>query len=96
MIAAGLLLLPKIILFMRFSRVAPRAGSTYEWLTRSLNLPIGFVVAFLWFIGVVAGIGFLSFSFASFVASTLDLLGLPGAWATTHAGHLVIGLGLSG
>ena len=94
MIAAGILLLPKVILFMRFSRVAPRAGSTYVWLTRSLNLPVGFVVAFLWFVGVVAGIGFLSFAFASFLASTLDLLGLSGAWALTHAGHVIIGLAL--
>jgi amino acid transporter len=53
MVAAGILLLPKVILFMRFSRVIPRAGSTYVWLTRSLSLPVGFVVAFLWFIGVV-------------------------------------------
>ncbi len=94
MIAAGLLLLPKVILFMRFSRVIPRAGSTYVWLTRSLSLPVGFVVAFLWFVGIVAGIGFLSFSFASFLASTLEALGLPGAWAVTPAGHVVVGLAL--
>lgn len=92
MVAAGLLLLPKVVLFMRFSRVIPRAGSTYVWLTRSLNLPVGFVIAFLWFIGVVAGMGFLSFSFASFLASTLEALGLPGGWAITHGGHVIIGL----
>jgi len=89
MIAAGILLLPKVILFMRFSRVIPRAGSTYVWLTRSLSLPVGFVVAFLWFVGIVAGIGFLSFSFASFLASTLSALGLPGGWAVTPTGHVV-------
>ncbi|HTU01462.1 MAG TPA: APC family permease, partial [Candidatus Sulfotelmatobacter sp.] len=94
MIAAGLLLLPKVALFMRFSRVMPRAGSTYVWLTRSLSVPVGFVVAFLWFVGIVAGIGFLSFSFASFLASSLEALGLSGAWALTHAGHLVVGLAL--
>jgi amino acid transporter len=77
---------------MRFSSVIPRAGSTYVWLTRSLNLPVGFVVAFLWFVGIVAGIGFLSFSFASFLASSLEALGLPGGWAVTHAGHVIVGL----
>jgi amino acid transporter len=92
MVAAGILLLPKVILFMRFSRVIPRAGSTYVWLTRSLSLPVGFVVAFLWFIGVVAGVGFLSFSFASFLASSLEALGLSGAWAVTHTGHVIVGL----
>jgi len=92
MVTAGILLLPKVVLFMRFSRVAPRAGSTYVWLTRSLNLPIGFVVAFLWFVGVVAGIGFLSFSFASFFSSSLEALGLPAGWPVTHAGHVVLGL----
>ena len=94
MVIAGIVLLPKVILFMRFSRVIPRAGSTYVWLTRSLNLPVGFVVAFLWFVGVVAGIGFLSFSFSSFLASTLETFGLPAGWAATHAGHVIIGLGL--
>ncbi len=94
MVVAGILLLPKVILFMRFSRVIPRAGSTYVWLSRSLSLPVGFVVAFLWFIGIVAGIGFLSFSFASFLASTLETLGLPGAWAVSSAGHIIVGLGL--
>ena len=94
MVIAGIVLLPKVVLFMRFASVIPRAGSTYVWLTRSLNLPVGFVVAFLWFVGVVAGIGFLSFSFASFLSSSLEALGLPGAWATTHAGHVVIGLAL--
>jgi APA family basic amino acid/polyamine antiporter len=92
MVAAGLLLLPKVILFMRFSRVIPRAGSTYVWLTRSLSLPVGFVVAFLWFVGIVAGIGFLSFSFAAFLASSLEALGLSGAWAISPAGHVLLGL----
>jgi amino acid transporter len=94
MIAAGILLLPKVILYMRFSRVIPRAGSTYVWLTRSLNLPVGFVVAFLWFVGIVASLGFLSFTFASFLASSLEAMGLPGAWAVTPTGHAVVGMGL--
>lgn len=92
MIAAGLLLLPKVVLFTRFSQVLPRAGSTYVWMTRSLNLPVGFAVAFLWFVGVVAAMGFLAFSFASFLATALENLGLPGRWAVTPGGHLLVGL----
>ena len=92
MVVAGIVLLPKVVMFMRFSQVAPRAGSTYVWLTRSLNLPVGFAVAFLWFVGVVAAMGFLAFSFAAFLASTLESAGLPGGWAVTPAGHIVIGL----
>ncbi len=92
MLVAGIVLLPKVVLFMRFSSVIPRAGSTYVWLTRSLNLPVGFAVAFLWFIGVVAGMGFLAFSFASFLASALESMGLKAGWAVAPAGHLILGL----
>ena len=92
MFAAGILLIPKIGLFMRFSQVMPRAGSTYVWLTRTVGLPVGFVVAFLWFGGIAAGVGFLSFAFASFVATSLEALGLPGHWAVTASGHLLLGL----
>lgn len=92
MIAAGIVLLPKVILFMRFSQFVPRAGSTYVWLTRSLNLPLGFVVAFLWFIGTAGATGFLAFSFGTFFASTFGSAGLTATWATSIAGHLVLGL----
>lgn len=92
MVVAGIVLLPKVVMFMRFARVMPRAGSTYVWLARSLNLPVGFAVAFLWFIGVGGSMGFLAFSFASFLASTFDSLGLAGGWAVTPTGHIVLGL----
>jgi amino acid transporter len=94
MIAAGILLLPKVVLFMRFSQVAPRAGSTYVWLTRSLNLPLGFIIAFLWFIGTCGAAGFLAFSFGTFVSSTFESAGLSAVWATSTWGHLVLGLAL--
>jgi amino acid transporter len=61
-------------------------------MTRTLSLPVGFAVAFLWFVGIAAGIGFLAFSFASFVASSLESLGLPGNWAVTASGHVLLGL----
>lgn len=92
MVVAGIVLLPKVVMLMRFSAVMPRAGSTYVWLTRSLNLPVGFVVAFLWLVGVSASTGFVSFAFGSFVASTLGSMGLAGGWAITPLGHIVLGL----
>lgn len=92
MFAAGLLLLPNVVLFARFGRVMPRAGSTYVWLTRSVGMPIGFLVAFLWFIGVVAAMGFLAFSFPVFIQGIFTQLGLPGGWPVSTTGHLVIGL----
>ena len=94
MIGAGLLLIPNVALFMSFSRVIPRAGSSYVWLSRSLNLPVGFVIAFLWFVGVVASMGFLAYSFSSFLGTALDALGLDASLVLSHAGHLVVGLAL--
>ncbi len=94
MVVAGLLLAPQTALFARFSQVMPRAGSTYVWLTRSTNLPVGFIVAFVWFIGVVGAMGFLAFAFGTFVGGAFSSLGLPSGWATTSAGHLVLGLAL--
>ncbi|MGH7329822.1 MAG: APC family permease, partial [Polyangiaceae bacterium] len=64
----------------------------YVWLSRSLGLPVGFVVSFLWFVGVVAAMGFLAFSCTTFIGAFIDSIGGNGAWTTTHAGHLVIGL----
>ncbi len=94
MLVAGLLLIPKVGLFARFAEVAPRAGSSYVWLTRTVGYPIGFPVAFLWFVGVVAAMGFLAFTFATFVAGVLKSAGLPSAWAVTHGGHMVLGAAL--
>jgi amino acid transporter len=92
MFAAGLLLLPNVVLFARFGRVMPRAGSSYVWLTRSVGMPLGFLVAFLWFIGVVAAMGFLAFSFPVFIQGILTQVGLPGSWPVSTSGHLVLGL----
>jgi amino acid transporter len=92
MLVAGIVLIPKVALFARLSEVAPRAGSSYVWLTRSLGLPVGFVVSFLWFVGVAAGAGFLAYASATFVAAFLGSIGVPSAWATTSLGHLAIGL----
>lgn len=92
MLVAGIVLIPKVALFARLSAVAPRAGSSYVWLTRSLNLPVGFIAAFLWFVGVGAAGGFLAFASAPFIGAFLTSVGVDGSWCTTAVGHLVIGL----
>lgn len=94
MLVAGLFLLPNVIMFSRFAAVMPRAGSTYVWLTRSVGMPVGFVVAFLWFVGVVAAMGFLAFSFPTFVQDFLTTAGMSTQWPVSTTGHLVLGLAL--
>src|SRR5579885_1864928 len=56
MLAAGLVLLPQVVLFARYSIAMPRAGATYVWLTRGLGPYAGFAVAFLWFVGICGAI----------------------------------------
>ena len=90
-VTAGLLMIPKVGLFARLSQVAPRAGSSYVWLSRTTTLPVGFVVAFVWFVGIVAAMGFLAFATGTFLASTLEALHLPGQWAVTPGGHIIVG-----
>ena len=92
MFMAGIVLIPKVALFARFSQVMPRCGSTYAWMTRSLNLPFGFIVAFIWLASVNAAIGFVAFSISSFLAGFLVSIGLAGAWALAPAGHIAVGL----
>jgi amino acid transporter len=92
MLVAGIVLIPKVMMFARFSAVAPRAGSSYVWLTRSLGLPLGFFAAFLWFVGVGAAGGFLAYASGPFIGAFLTSIGINGAWCTTTVGHLAIGL----
>jgi len=92
MFVAGLVLIPKVMMFARFSQVAPRAGSSYVWLTRSLGLPLGFFAAFLWFVGVGAAGGFLAYASAAFIGAFLNSIGVDGSWCTSIVGHLVIGI----
>ncbi len=92
MLVAGIVLLPKVIMLMRFSAVMPRAGSTYVWLSRSLNLPVGFVVAFGWLVGECASTGFVAYAFGTFVGSTLSSAGVNASWVTTPVGHMMVGL----
>jgi APA family basic amino acid/polyamine antiporter len=93
MFATGILLLPKVYLFARYGREMPRAGSTYVWIARGLNLPLSFVVSFLWWLGVTAGGGFLSFTFGTFLGQALIGAGIgAGRALLTTPGHIVVGL----
>lgn len=92
MVAAGVVLIPKVFLFGRYSRVMPRAGSGYVWLSRSVGPQVGFPIAFMWFIGVCGGIGFLAYASGTFIGDALQSLGFDPAWAVSKPGHLIIGM----
>ena len=93
MFVTGLLMLPKTYLFVMFSRVMPRAGSKYVWIARSLGVPAGFLVTFLWWATGPAGAGVLAFAFGTFLGqAVLGLSPALGAALLSPAGHLVCGL----
>jgi amino acid transporter len=93
MLLAGIVLLPKVVLYMRFSTVMPRAGSFYVWIGRTLNLPIGFVASFLNWVALAAGMGVVAFAFATFLSQGLVGAGITqGAALITKPGHLILGL----
>ncbi len=92
MALTGLVLITKVYMFARYSRVMPRAGSAYVWIARSLDPGVGFVVSFLWWISVTAAMGFIAFAFSTFLGSAISGLGLPGGVITSDIGRVVIGL----
>lgn len=92
MLVAGILLIPQVVLFARFSMVMPRAGATYVWLTRGLGPYAGFAIAFLWFVGICGAIGFLAFATGTFLGDAAHASGATTLWFTTRIGHLVTGL----
>ncbi len=93
MFVTGILMLPKTYLFVMFSRVMPRAGSKYVWIARSLGVPIGFLVTFLWWATGPAGAGVLAFAFGTFFGqAVLGLSPALGAALLSPAGHLALGL----
>jgi amino acid transporter len=92
MLVAGLVLIPQVVLFVRYSIAMPRAGATYVWLTRGLGPYAGFAVAFLWFVGICGAIGFLAFATGTFLGDAAHASGHPVPWFTTSTGHLVTGL----
>jgi amino acid transporter len=93
MFVTGALLITKVYLFSRYSRAMPRAGSAYVWMVRSLNLPIGFIASFIYWIGYIGGMGFLAFAFGTFLGQALLNANLSlGRWLLTANGHVIIGL----
>lgn len=93
MFLTGLVLITKVYMFARFSRVMPRAGSAYVWMVRTVGPGPGFVVAFLWWISLAAAMGFIAFAFSTFLSQALSSVGLPGAFVISPVGRTVIGLG---
>jgi amino acid transporter len=92
MFVAGLLLSPKVFLYVRFSTVMPRAGSVYVWMSRSLSLPVSFVLCFLDWVGLTAAMGFIAYVFGTFLAQAFVSAGIPaGNVLLTPLGHLVFG-----
>lgn len=95
MLVAGLALIPKLFLYIRFSRVMPRAGSVYVWMSRSLSLPISFVLCFLDWVGLTAAMGFIAFVFGTFLGQAFISAGVPGgAVLMTPIGHLILGVAM--
>ncbi len=92
MLVAGLVLIPQVALFARYSAVMPRAGSTYVWLTRGLGPYGGFAIAFVWFVGICGAIGFLAYATGTFLGDAVQACGLSARWFATTTGHLVVGL----
>jgi len=93
MFVTGILMLPKTYLFVMFSRVMPRAGSKYVWIARSLGVPAGFLVTFLWWATGPAGAGVLAFAFGTFLGqAVLGFSPAAGAALLSPTGHLACGL----
>ncbi len=93
MFVTGILMLPKTYLYVMFSRVMPRAGSKYVWIARSLGVPAGFLITFVWWATGPAGAGVLAFAFGSFLGqAVVGFSPALGAAMLTPAGHLVCGL----
>ncbi|MCH1772177.1 MULTISPECIES: APC family permease [Metallosphaera] len=95
MFITGLFMLPKVFMYQKFGKVASRSGGQYVWISRTTTPEVGFIVHFLYWIGIVSAIGFISYTVGSTLASTLVSLGISsGAWFATFTGHIVLGLAL--
>jgi APA family basic amino acid/polyamine antiporter len=93
MFVCGVAMLPKAYLYAAFSRVMPRAGSKHVWLARSLGLPAGFLITFVYWATGPAGGGFLAYAFGTFLGNAmLPLSPALGHFLLSHIGHLLTGL----
>ncbi len=91
MLVTGLLVLPKVYLYQRYSRVMPRSGSAYVWIGRSLDGRLAFILGVIWWLGLCGSIGFLSFAFGTFLSQVFAGSAL-GAALATPTGHVIAGL----
>ncbi|WP_054836990.1 APC family permease [Metallosphaera hakonensis] len=95
MFITGLLMLPKVFMYQRFGGVASKSGGQYVWISRTTSPELGFIVHFLYWIGIVSAMGFIGFTVGSTLASTLVSLGITaGSWFSTFLGHIILGLTL--
>lgn len=93
MFATGIVLLPKVFLFMRFSKHMPTSGSTYAWTSRTLSLPVAFITTIIWLLGMSGAVGVISFTFGTFLGQAFSAAGWPGATILLgKPGHVIIGL----
>lgn len=93
MFVCGIAMLPKAWLFAAFSRVMPRAGSKHVWLARSLGLPAGFLITFVYWATGPAATGFLAFAFGTFLGNAmLPLSPALGHFLLSQPGHILSGL----
>lgn len=95
-VLAGLLLLPSVILYTKFARVISNAGSAYVWMATSLGPKAGFVIAFVYFVGVLGSMGFLAYIFSTFISTFAEGIGAlqVAQWCVTPLGKFVVGAGL--
>jgi amino acid transporter len=93
-VVAGLVLLPSVILYAHFARVISTAGSAYVWMTTALGPRTGFVVGFVYFVGVLGSMGFLAYVFSTFIGTFCDGLGATGlaAWCAQPVGRFITGI----
>lgn len=93
-VIAGLLLLPSVLLYARFAKAISAAGSAYVWMTSSLGPLTGFVVGFVYFVGVLGSMGFLAYIFSTFIATFCDGIGATAAaaWCSTPTGKFTMGI----
>ncbi len=91
MLVTGLLILPKVFLYQRYSQVMPRSGSAYVWIGRSLDGTVAFLLGVIWWLGLCGSIGFLSFAFGTFLGQAFAGSSF-GVVLGTPTGHVIAGL----
>jgi amino acid transporter len=93
-VIAGILLLPSVFLYARFAKIISTAGSAYVWMTTTLGPLTGFVIGFVYFVGVLGSMGFLAYIFSTFISTLSSDLGASefASWCLTRGGKFLIGL----